>query len=68
MKKKLKNGRSVKMIKYILAWRFVKSILDNARVFEWSDGKAKFAVDEGLLKALFPKEYAEAKERAEKDV
>lgn len=56
------------MIKYILAWRFVKSVLDNARVFEWSDGKAKFAVDEDLLKVLFPKEYAEAKERVEKDV
>lgn len=56
------------MIKYILAWRFVKSVLDNARVFEWSDGQAKFAVDEAVLKVLFPKEYAEAKERAEKNV
>lgn len=53
------------MIKYILAWRFVQSIFENARAPEWNEGKAIFSTDEYLLKLLFPKEYAEAKERVE---
>lgn len=54
------------MIKYILAWRFVKSILRDAKAYEWYNGKAYFSVNEDVLKALFPKEYAETKLKAEK--
>lgn len=53
------------MLKYILAWMFVKSIFDNTKAYSWNDGKAFFKLDENVLKALFPKEYLEAKERAE---
>lgn len=55
------------MIKYILAWRFVKVIFDKAKAYDWSNGKAVFSIDEDILKSLFPKEYAEAKERAESE-
>ena len=48
------------MIKYILAWRFVKTIFKEAKAYEWYNGKAFFSVNEDVLKALFPKEYAEA--------
>lgn len=53
------------MIKYILAWKFVKSIFKEAKAYEWYNGKAFFSVNEDVLKALFPKEYAEAKAKAE---
>ena len=56
------------MIKYILAWKLVKHILDTAEAKDWNNGKAYFFLNEELLKALFPKEYAEAKERAENEV
>lgn len=55
------------MIKYILAWRFVKSIFDEAKAYDWNNGKAFFSVNEPILKALFPKEYAETKERVESE-
>lgn len=55
------------MIKYILAWQFVKSIFDNAKVYDFTNGKALFSINENVLKLLFPKEYAEAKERAESE-
>ena len=55
------------MIKYILAWRFVKSIFDDAKAYDWTNGKVIFSVNENILKVLFPKEYAEAKERAESE-
>ena len=54
------------MIKYILAWRFVKSIFKEAKAYEWYNGKAFFSVNEDVLKTLFPKEYAEAKSKAER--
>lgn len=56
------------MLKYILAWKVVKSIFDNAKSFDWNNNKAFFRVDEEMLKTLFPKEYAKSKERAEKNV
>ena len=55
------------MVKYILAWRFVKLIFNDAKAHDWNNGKAFFSVHEEVLKALFPKEYAEAKERAERE-
>ena len=55
------------MLKYILAWRFVKLILNDARAYDFTNGKAFFSVNEEVLKVLFPKEYAEAKERAERE-
>ena len=54
------------MIKYILAWRFVKTVFKEAKAYEWYNGKAFFSVNEDVLKALFPKEYTEAKSKAEK--
>ena len=54
------------MIKYILAWKFVKVIFEEAKAYEWHNGKAFFSVNEDVLKALFPKEYAEAKAKAER--
>ena len=54
------------MIKYILAWKFVKSIFKEAKAYEWYNGKAFFSVNEDVLKALFTKEYAEAKSKAER--
>ena len=54
------------MIKYLLAWRFVQIIFDEAKAYDWNGGKAFFSVDETVLKALFPKEYARTKERVEK--
>lgn len=56
------------MIKYILAWKLVKHILNTAEARDWNNGKAYFYLDEELLKVFFPKEYTEAKERAEKNV
>ncbi len=55
------------MIKYILAWRFVKFIFNDAKAYDFSKGKAFFSVNEDVLKSLFPKEYEEAKERAERE-
>ena len=54
------------MIKYILAWRFVKFIFDDAKAYDWNNGKAFFSLNESILKELFPKEYAEAKSKAER--
>ena len=55
------------MIKYVLAWRFVKFIFDEAKAYDWNNGKVFFSVNENVLKTLFPKEYAKAKERAESE-
>ena len=59
-------GGKKEMIKYILAWKFVKSIFDEAKAYDWNNGKAFFHVNENVLKALFPKEYAESKVKAER--
>ena len=55
------------MIKYILAWRFVKVVFGEAKAYDWNNGKAFFSVNETVLRSLFPKEYAKAKERAESE-
>lgn len=55
------------MIKYLLAWRFVKIIFEEAKAYDWNGGKALFSVNETILKTYFPKEYARTKERVEKN-
>ena len=50
---------------YVLAQKFIDSIFEECEAYEFTEGRAKFTINEKLLCSLFPDETARAIERAE---